>query len=222
MKPWKRIGQTNTPDGKTISLDEHDGSYYICVENNVLMSTRQHFSEEELARLACAPLQRVRGARVLIGGLGFGFTLRAALSSLAPDAKVVVAEILAPVIEWNRDRSLPLAADAMADSRVTIEQRDVAELIRSSPRAFDGILLDVDNGPAAIGARGNQRLYNLAGLRQTLAALRPGGCAAFWAAAPDPGFARLMERAGFAVELHHSRARANAGATHTIFLGRAR
>src|SRR4051812_12644213 len=120
VKTWNLIDRTLTPDGKTLSLHEHDGSYYIFVDGQPLMSTRQHASEDKLAELACAHVKQVRAARVLIGGHGFGFTLRAALTSLAPDARLVVAEILGPVIDWNRNPALPLAFDAMMDPRVTI------------------------------------------------------------------------------------------------------
>ena len=222
MKPWNLIDQAPTPDGKTISLHEHDGSYAIRVDGNPLMSTRQHTSEERLAQLACAHLQAVPGARVLIGGLGFGFTLRAALAVLAPDAAIVVAEIFAAVIAWNRNSAFPLGADAMADGRVTVVHRDVAEVIGEARAEFESILLDVDNGPAAMSILANQRLYDYAGLQRTRAALRPGGCAALWSAAPDPEFAKLMVRAGFTVAIQHSRARGNSGARHTIFLGRVR
>ena len=220
MKTSNLIDQTLAPDGKTISLHEHDGSYFIRVDGNPLMSTRQHASEERLAELACAHVAGVRGARVLIGGLGFGFTLRAALALLAVDATVVVAELLAAVIEWNRNAAFGLAADAMADPRVTVVRRDVGEVIRGARGEFDSILLDVDNGPVAMSTPGNEWLYDQAGLRQARAALRAGGCAAVWSAAPDQPFVKRMQQAGFAVEVKGSRARGNAGARHTIFLGR--
>jgi spermidine synthase len=220
VKPWNRVDRTLTPDGKTISLHEHDGSYFIRVDGVPLMSTRQHASEERLAELACAHLRDVRDARVLIGGLGFGFTLRAALAALPDDASVTVAEIFAAVIEWNRNPAFPLAADAMADRRVRIVQSDVAEVIRGAHHEFDSILLDVDNGPAAMSTASNSRLYEYAGLQAARAALRPGACAAYWSAAPDAEFAKLMARAGFTVEVQHSRARGNAGARHTLFIGR--
>ena len=222
MKAWNLIDRTLGPDGKTISLHEHDGSYAIRVDGIPLMSTRQHASEERLAELACAHVQGVSGARVLIGGLGFGFTLRAALASLAQDATVVVAEILAAVIGWNRNPAYPLASPAMADPRVTVLERDVGEVIAESRAEFDSILLDADNGPSAMSTAGNQRLYDRAGLQLTRAALRPRGCAAFWSAAPDPAFAKLMAHAGFTVGIQRARARGDSGARHTIFLGRIR
>jgi spermidine synthase len=220
VKPWILIDHTLTPDGKNISLHEHDGEYAIRVDGSPLMSTRQHTSEERLAELACAHLRTASAPRVLIGGLGFGFTLRSALAVLPRGAAIVVAEILGAVIGWNRNPSYPLAADAVADPRVTMVHRDVGELIAESPGAFDAILLDVDNGPAAMSTAANERLYDYAGLVRTRAALRPGGCAAWWSAAPAPDFAKLMARAGLTVEIHRSRARGNAGARHTIFLGR--
>ncbi len=220
MKKWTVVERTLTPDGQAISLDEHDGSYAIRVGSAQLMSTRQHASEEKLAALACAHLEGKRGARVLIGGLGFGFTLRASLSALASDATVVVAEILPAVIEWNRNPVYKLAGDAMADQRATVLQQDVWDVIRVERMGFDSIILDVDNGPAALTTGGNERLYEEPGLKLARGALRPAGCLAFWSAAADPEFERRLARAGFTVEVHLSRARPNSGSRHTLFLGR--
>ena len=132
MKKWTLVDQALTPDGKTISLHEHDGSYTIRVDGIELMSTRRHGSEEKIAELACAHVRGKRGARVLIGGLGFGSTLKAALATVAADAGVVVAEILGAVIAWNRNASLPLAADAMKDPRVRVVRPRYGGTIRSS------------------------------------------------------------------------------------------
>jgi spermidine synthase len=220
MKKWTLLDETLTPDGQTISLHEHDGSYSIRVGGAQLMSTRQHASEEKIAELACAHVKDVRAARVLIGGLGFGFTLRATLSAVATDAIIVVAEILAAVIAWNANPAYPLAADAMADPRVTVRRQDVSEAIRQTRDGFDAIILDVDNGPAALSTAGNSRLYDYEGLRMARAALRIGGCVGFWSAAPDAEFERLMTRAGFLVSVERCRARANGGGRHTLFLGR--
>jgi spermidine synthase len=221
VKKWTSIDQALTPDGKTVSLEEHDGSYTIRVDGTALMSTRQHGSEEKLAQLACAHVKDRRRARVLIGGLGFGFTLQAALAALAPDANVVVAEILAAVIVWNRTPAFHLAADALADARVSLLQKDVAEVIRREPGGFDSIILDVDNGPAALSTEGNSRLYDDAGLRRARGALRPDGCVAFWSAGPDPEFQRRLTRAGFLVDAEACRSRASSrGRRHTIFLAR--
>jgi spermidine synthase len=220
MKKWTAVDTALMPDGKTISLYEHDGSYSVRVGGAELMSTRRHASEERIAQLACAHAKAVSRPRVLIGGLGFGFTLKAALSVLPSDATVVMAEILAAVVAWNRNPSFPLAADALADRRVMVLQKDVAEIIRESRGAFDAIVLDVDNGPAALSTEGNRRLYTAKGLRAIRTALRPRGCMAIWSAAPDPAFERLLAHAGFAVDVERCRPRANSGGWHTIFVGR--
>ncbi len=208
------------PDGKTISLYEHDGTYSIRVGGTELMSTRRHASEEKLAELACAQAKTISAPRVLIGGLGFGFTLKAALSVLPGDATVVLAEILAAVIAWNRNPSFGLAADAMTDRRVTVLQRDVADAIAESRDAFDCIILDVDNGPAALSTEGNHRLYSAKGLHLIRTALCPGGCLAIWSAAPDPAFEKLLARAGFVVDVQRCRPHANSGGWHIVFVGR--
>lgn len=220
MKKWTLVDKTPTADGRTISLYEHDGSYTIRVNGAILMSTRQHASEERIAELACAHLKGKRRARVLIGGLGFGYTLKAALAAVAADAQVVVAEILAAVIAWNRNPSFKLAASEMEDPRVTVRHQDVSTVIREAQGGFDSIILDVDNGPAALSTDGNDRLYDRAGLHALRKALRPGGCAAFWSVAPDPAFEKLMASAGFIVDVQRCRSRPNAGRWHTLFLGR--
>jgi spermidine synthase len=220
MKKWTTVDTDLTSDGKTVSLNEHDGSYSIRIDGAELMSTRRHASEEKIAELACEHVAGIRGARVLVGGLGFGFTLKAALAAVSRDAAIVVAEIMPSVIAWNRNPAFRLAAQAMADPRVTVLQRDVAEVIRESAGGFDSIVMDVDNGPAALSSEGNQRLYDPAGLRLTRAALRAGGCVAFWSAAPDLAFEKSMARAGFVVEVQRCRAHGKSGGWHTIFVGK--
>ncbi|HEX4135413.1 MAG TPA: hypothetical protein VHY84_12440 [Bryobacteraceae bacterium] len=220
MKKWTSVETALTPDGKTISLNEHDGNYFIRVDGADLMSTRRHASEEKIAELACAHIAAIRGSRVLIGGLGFGFTLKAALATLPADATVVMVEILAAVIAWNRNPSFNLAACALADPRVIVLQKDVGEVIRESQGSFDSIILDVDNGPAALSTGSNHRLYDSEGLHLARAALRPGGCVAIWSAAADPAFEKLMTRAGFDVDVQRCRPHANSGGRHTLFIGR--
>jgi spermidine synthase len=220
VKKWTTVDQALTPDGKTISLEEHDGSYAIRVAGIPLMSTRQHASEEKLAELACARVRGMRHARVLIGGLGFGFTLKAALAAVAEDASVVMAEMLGAVIAWNRNPAFPLAAAWLADPRVTVLQQDVGEVIHAARGSFDSIILDVDNGPAALSTDGNGRLYDYRGLHNARAALRPAGCLAVWSVAPDPAFERLMTQAGYSVEVQRCRSHGSSGRWHTLFLGR--
>jgi spermidine synthase len=219
MKKFNTLDTARMPDGESISLHEHDGAYSVRVDGAELMSTRRHASEDRLAELACEGWKERPQVRVLIGGLGLGFTLKAALAALGADAAVTVAEISPALIGWNQNPLYPLAADALADPRVTLLTEDVAEVIRRSPAAFDGIMLDVDNGAAAFSAQGNARLYDLDGVREAAAALKPGGRAAYWSAAPNPAFEKLMARAGFAVEAQRCRAHPNSGAWHTILLG---
>jgi spermidine synthase len=220
VKPWIQLDQTSTPDGKTISLHEHDGSYAIRVNGAELMSTRQHASEEKLAELACAHVKEKEGARVLVGGLGFGFTLRAVLAAVPADASVIVAEILPAVIAWNRDPRWPLAAEALSDRRVTVKEQDAAETIRQGRGSFDSIVLDIDNGPAALSTASNDQLYTSMGLKSVRYALRPAGCAAFWSAAPNPVFEKRFADAGFQVAVHHVHAHGKSGRRHTLILGR--
>jgi spermidine synthase len=220
MKKWTAVDTAPTPDGRLISLGEHDGTWSIRVDGIELMSTWRHLSEDRIAELGCAHAAGIRKARVLIGGLGLGFTLKAALAALRPDAAVVVAEMVAGVIEWNRNPAFPLAADALADRRVSVLLRDVVDVIAEERAGFDSIVLDVDNGPAALTADSNHRLYSPDGLARTRAALRPGGCLAIWSVLSDKRFEKALARAGFAVETQRCRAHATSGGWHTIFLGR--
>ncbi len=219
LKKHNLLDSAQTPDGRLLQFTEHDGDYSIAVGGAELMSTRKHNSEDKLAELACAGLRAKPRARVLIGGLGLGFTLKAALASLGPDAQIVQAEILPAVIKWNRNPEYPLAARALEDKRVVVAQKDVAKVIRESPGGFDAIMLDVDNGPAALTVDGNRGLYVMSGLQAARSALRPGGRIVYWAAAADQPFERLMIRAGFIVQAHRCRAHTNNGSWHTLYEG---
>lgn len=219
MKKSTLIDKAATPDGGVIALYEHDGSYTIRINGHELMSTRRHDSEEALATRACQPFRQQKNVRVLIGGLGFGFTLRAALHLLGADAYVAVAEIVPAVVAWNRNPAYPFAGRELADPRVQICEQDVAEVIQADPAGFDVILLDVDNGPCGLSAASNQLLYDRSGLRRTKAALRPGGCLGIWSAGDDSGFGKRMRQAGFRVEAQHAQAHASSRATHVLFFG---
>jgi spermidine synthase len=220
VKKFERLDEATAPDGTVLTLCRHDGAYFIRVNGVELMSTRRHRSEDRLAELVCAPLRERPGACVLIGGLGLGFTLRAALRTLAADAQVVVAELVEAVIRWNAEPAYALADDALADPRVRVRHDDVARLLAASPGAFDGIMLDVDNGAEALTAAGNARLYQAAGIRTAVAALRPGGRLAYWSAAADPAFADALRRAGLAVETVAERAHAGGGTRHVLYVAR--
>ena len=220
MKPMILRDRDITPDGKPLTLHEHDGVFTIRVGTVELMSSRQHHSEERLAELACAGLSGRPGARVLIGGLGMGFTLRAALGRLGPDAEVVVAELMPAVIHWNQNPAYGLGCDVLADARVTLVGGDVVDVLRDSLGRFDAVILDVDNGASGLSVASNSRLYSLQGLQRTAAALRPGGCLAVWSADEDPGFAERMGRAGFRVTVERATVHAGGGGWNTLFLGR--
>jgi spermidine synthase len=222
VKRTEHLAEATAPDGSVLTLYRHDGAYGIRVGGVDLMSTRRSHSEERLAELACEPLRHCCGANVLIGGLGLGFTLRAALRVLPPDARVVVAEIVSEVIEWNRNPEYPLAGDALADPRVEIRHDDVAHVLRESAGAFDAIVLDVDNGAEALTTGGNADLYRRGGIRRTVAALRPGGRLAYWSADEDPRFVAALERAELCVQAIRERATPTSGASHTLLLARAR
>lgn len=218
MLRTERLATATAPDGSQLALLRHDRDYILRVNGADLMSTRRHASEDELARIACAPLGSAPGASVLIGGLGLGFTLRAALSLLAPDARVVVAEIVQAVIEWNRDPGYGISADALGDPRVELRNADVRDVLRESPGAFDAIMLDVDNGAEALTTAGNARLYDDDGIRLTMAALRPRGRIVYWSAQADRAFASSLRRAGLTVESVPVRAHANGGGHHTLLV----
>ncbi len=218
MKRVERLGSARTPDGSEIVLYRHDGAYLIRADGVELMSTRRHLSEDRLAEVACAPIRDRQAARVLIGGLGLGFTLRAALETLGTDAEVVVAELLPEVIAWNADPAYELSADAMRDPRVRILQADVVDVLREHAGAFDAIMLDTDNGPAGMLLSESARLYAARGVATTVAALRPGGRIAYWSAGDDPHFVKALRREGLAVEILRVRAHDTTGPLHTIYV----
>ena len=205
MKKWTLVDRALMPDGKELTLHEHDGEYVIRLNNEELMSTRRTQSERRLAELACEPLRAKRKSRVLIGGLGLGFTLRSALAILPPDAHVVVAELMPAVIGWNEKIS------PITDRRAEIRQADVADEIGRG--GYDAIMLDVDNGPVALSKPSNAHLYDMRGLERAKKALKPGGSLAIWSAGDMPSFVHRMAGAGFKVHVETVR-------SHVIFLGR--
>jgi spermidine synthase len=221
MKAWELLGQTRTPDGTEMTLTHRDGEYLILTNGRSLMSSRMHGSEEALATLACREVRTLEEPCVLIGGLGMGFTLRATLDLLPPDATVVVAELVPAVVEWNRGPLGHLAGHPLKDTRVRIEVGDVDATLRSSTRRFDAVLLDVDNGPAAFTASHNTRLYDDGGLAAARAALKAGGVLAVWSAWEDRKFEQRLRHGGFTVQVERVRGRLKRGGPrHTLFLGR--
>lgn len=218
MKPLERLGEARTPNGTVIALYRHDGAYLIRADGVELMSTRRHLSEDRLADLACEPLRERPNARVLIGGLGLGFTLRAALRHLREDAEVVVAELVPEVIEWNADPRYDLSAETMRDPRVRVVRDDVVAVLRANPAGFDAIMLDTDNGPAGMLMSENGPLYAAGGIALTVAALRAAGAIAYWSVDDDPRFAAALRRAGLRVEASRVRAHDTAGPMHTLYV----
>ncbi|MEO1246456.1 MAG: hypothetical protein AAFX56_12310 [Pseudomonadota bacterium] len=185
-----------------------------------LMNSRVHGSEKALADLACGKLGGNEKPRLLIGGLGMGFTLAAALKATGPNAEVVVAELVPEVVTWNRALIGAPAGNPLTDARSNVYVGDVADLIRREPAGFDAILMDVDNGPEALVRRENDWLYSSAGLRSTRAALRPRGVLAVWSSSPDRAFSKRLRQAGFDVREHVVRPhRAGKGPRHHIWIG---
>ena len=220
MKPFEEIDHEVTPTGQVLRFMHHDGDYHILIDEEELMSTRAVHSESELARRTCVDLTGV--PRVLIGGLGLGFTLRAALDVLPKTAGVVVAEVFECVVRWNHEHLPDLQGEALRDPRLTIAQCDVWDALTSSgPKpGFDVIMLDVDNGPNATCFDSNARLYSERGLKRIQRALRPGGLLAVWATDPDRTFERRLRRSGFDAETQMVRARGDRGCKHYLFLAR--
>jgi spermidine synthase len=222
MKRLERLAEARAPDGTVLALFRHDGQYLIRADGAELMSTRHHRSEDALATLACAPLRERANACVLIGGLGFGFTLKAALRALASDACVVVAELMRAVIEWNEQPDYALAGSALRDPRVVVRHADVVHVLRESAGRFDAIMLDVDNGPDPMTTSGNGALYSDAGIRMTAAALRPGGRIVYWSAQDDRKFERTLRRVGLTAETSRVWSHGTSGTLHTLFVAHAR
>ncbi len=223
MKPQAIIDRGKTPDDAEILLVKRDDVYSIRVDGLELMSSRAHGSEEALARLVLSEINHEGSLRILVGGLGMGFTLRAALDYRPAVSHVVVVEILAAVVRWNREMLGHLAGMPLDDSRVDLVVGDVAEVIAHGPRSFDAVLLDVDNGPSAFTVDRNESLYGPTGLAAIHRCLRPRGVLGVWSADPAPEFLRLLTGQSFDTRVEQVRARGTAkGPFHTIFVARRR
>jgi len=194
MKPTLQIAKALTPDGEELVLYKHDADFSITVNRQELMTSRAHESELELARLGCARIQSRANPTVLIGGLGMGYTLRQALDVLQPRASVVVSELIPEVVAWNREHLGVLNNHPLRDPRVVLRLGDVMRLIQQSEHVFDAILLDVDNGPAALTSESNERLYSRQGLQTCLQALHAKGCLSIWSGAIDNAFEKRLRQ----------------------------
>ena len=218
MTPLELLATARAPDGEELRLMRRGGDFVIVLDRNELMNSRMSGSERALATMAVERLGNRAAPHLLIGGYGMGFTLRAALGVLGPNARVTVAELVPEIVDWARGPMAALTAGCLDDSRVAVTLADVAEAIGQARGAYDAILLDVDNGPDGLVRADNGRLYTAKGLAAAKAALRPGGVLAVWSAAKDPKFAARLHRAGFAVDEVGVRARSNGkGARHTIW-----
>jgi len=219
MIPWIHLDTATVPDGGgELKLMQRGDEFSIVAGTRALMNSRVSSSETALAELVCARLHGHRKCRMLIGGYGMGFTLRAALAGLGADAQVLVAELVPAVIKWARGPMAGLTAGCLSDPRVSIYEGNVGDSIASHRAAFDAILLDVDNGPDGLSRSANDRLYDLRGLEATRKALRPKGMLAVWSAAPDKEFAGRLARVGFAVEEKKIRANKGRGGWHVIWV----
>ncbi|MGO6681069.1 spermidine synthase [Rhizobium leguminosarum] len=220
MLPWIQLDSATIPgENGELRLKQRGGEFSIMLGANELMNSRLSGSEEALATLSWERIKSQPKPRMLIGGLGMGFTLRAALAVLPEDAGVTVAELVPSVVAWARGPMAEVFQGCLDDPRVGIHQGDVGEAIRASKAAYDAILLDVDNGPDGLTRKSNDRLYDFAGLRAARDALRPGGVLAVWSSGPDPDFTRRLKDSGFSVDAVNTRANGKrGGARHVIWL----
>jgi spermidine synthase len=219
MIPWQLLDTAEIPGGGKLRLMKRGGEFSIMLGDNELMNSRVSGSETALAALACARIEDRPRPQMLIGGLGMGFTLRAALAALGPEARVTVAELVPAVVAWARGPMAEIFQASLSDPRVLIREEDVGNLIRAGRSTYDAILLDVDNGPEGLTREANNSLYQGEGLQAARSALAPGGVLAVWSSAPDRRFSERLRRAGFAVDETTARAnRAGRGARHVIWI----
>jgi spermidine synthase len=216
--PWSLLDTAQVPDGGELRLLRRGAEFSIKLDKNELMNSRLSATEQALATIGCDKIKKRARPHVLIGGLGMGFTLRAALAVLGPKARVTVAELVPAVVAWARGPMAKLSGDSLSDPRVRIEVIDVSELIRAGRASYDAILLDVDNGPAGMTRKANDGLYDPNGLRAAFTALRPGGVLAVWSSKPDPKFTARLRKTGFDVVENPVRAKGpQGGAQHFIW-----
>ncbi len=219
MIPWLQLDTARVPGADVqLRLMQRGAEFSMMLGQNELMSSRLSGSEEALATLACRRIETVKSPHLLIGGLGMGFTLRAALAVLGSDARIMVAELVPAVIAWARGPMADIFGDSLDDPRASIREADVVDVVRSHDSTFDAILLDVDNGPEGLIRKANDALYDLKGLKAIRRALRPGGVLAVWSSGPNPLFSKRLGAAGFEVNEVAVRATTKRrGARHVIW-----
>jgi spermidine synthase len=223
MLPWVTLDEAEVPGGSKLTLCRRGNEFVIRIDGQELMGSRNFESERRLAESGCAGLAKVAGARVLCGGLGMGYTARAALDALAADAILDVAELVPAVVTWNRNILGEFARHPLADRRTNVIERDVVRVLAEAERRYDAILLDVDNGPSAMTVASNSKLYDDAGVQRVARALRPGGMFAVWSAAHDArdsSFETRLRRFGFDVRTETVTASKQGGKRHMLWLAR--
>jgi len=221
MDPWTQIDSAPVPGSDTeLTLLQRNDDFAIRISDvqGDLMNSRMYHSEEVLAELGCTRLGSIKNARVLVGGLGMGFTLAAALRIVPTSAEVIVAELVPEVVEWNRGPLGQCAGRPLDDDRARIHQGDVVAFLKRPEKKFDAILLDVDNGPEAMTASANGWLYTRGGLKTIYEKLRPEGIVAIWSVRADHLFTARLKKTGFKVQARTVRARPGKGSRHTIFV----
>jgi spermidine synthase len=219
MIPWLQIDSARVPGADVeLRLMKRGDEFSMKLGPNELMNSRLSGSEEALATLACKRIEAIKAPHLLIGGLGMGFTLRAALAVLGPKARITVAELVPAVIDWARGPMADMFGDSLTDPRATVLSADVVAVIGSQASAFDAILLDVDNGPEGLIRKANDALYDLKGLKAIRRALRPKGVLAVWSSGPNASFSKRLRDAGFDVNEVAVRATTKrSGARHVIW-----
>ena len=223
MNPWTELGVAQIPnDGGVLKLLRREQEFSIRLSGirGELMNSRAYNSEQQLAVLGCNPIKSNNQAKVIVGGMGMGFTLAAALETMPANATVIVADLIPEVIEWNRGPLGECAGRPLDDSRTQVHVGDVGELLVERNQAYDAVLLDVDNGPEGLTHSDNNWLYSIDGINEIFNSLRPEGMLAVWSASPDSLFAIRLKKAGFQVELRTVRERPGKGSRHTIFLAK--
>ena len=221
MDRWITIESTTIPGSDTeLALSQCNGDFAIRISGvpGDLMNSRMHHSEDALAEFACSRLSAIENAKILVGGLGMGFTLAAVLKTVGVSAEVIVAELVPAVVEWNRSLLGRCAGRPIEDGRTRVHLGDVADLLKQRADKFDAILLDVDNGPEPMTHSDNEWLYSLVGLERIYEKLRPDGIVSIWSARADQVFAKRLKKAGFRVQLRTVRARPGKGSRHTIYV----
>jgi spermidine synthase len=223
MLPWEKIATTHAPDGALLELRRRGAEYRIWARGHDLMSSDDEGSSRALAELGCKHVGATKASRVLVGGLGMGYTLRAALDSTGQDAVVEVAELVQAVADWNRGELGPLAGHPLDDPRCVLVLTDVRLHIRKARSLYDAILLDVDNGPSALAHSDNDGLYSHGGLQHAWRALRPGGVLGVWSISHDDRFTKRLEQQSFDPEVHRVEgSRKGRGRHHIIWIARRR